>query len=479
LLEVSSISGVYRFINTDVPTVGCNLRCEYCYIRQHGDEESMLEIDKRKELFRFSVEHMLVALSLKRMGGVCMFNISGSGETLLCPQILDIVCGLLETGHYVALITNCTIRSRIDEIVAFPQEYKKRLFFKVSFHYRELRRRKMLESFTENVHLLKRSGIAFSLEIVSGDHFLDDIDEIKSYSLANFGALPHVLTGRDEQIRGTYNRSSTRISEEEYDQVWSTFNSDLFLYQQRAYDIPHREFCYAGVYSGTLSLGTGDFSSCPGTHKITNFFENIGEPIQFVPVAHACPFDFCFCGFFLHVLAGVSRDYDPGVYFHHFRNRVCTDGSQWLTPSILEVFSHRCSEYHTPYSKDKAEFINVLMRMVYFDEELCEIDLEKIAITTGAFLRSRNIGKVAIYGMGKLGKWLIRVMQKVGIDVAYAIDKRAGDIECYFPVFFPDDELPNVDAIIVSVYSEYTAIAPMLWEKTSTPIISIVNLTDS
>ena len=50
---------IYRFINlffylfTNVPSVGCNLRCEYCYIKQHGDEENVLKIDKNKKLFKY------------------------------------------------------------------------------------------------------------------------------------------------------------------------------------------------------------------------------------------------------------------------------------------------------------------------------------------------------------------------------------------------------------------------------------------
>ena len=472
------MAGIYRFINVDIPTVGCNLRCEYCYIRQHGDEETLLEIDPQRKRFLYPVDHMIKALSAERMGGICMFNISGSGETLLCPEILEITEGLLKNGHYVALINNCTVREKIEQMAAMPEDYRSRLFFKVSFHYRELKKRKMLEEFADNINLLKKSGIGFSIEIVSNDYVLDELDELKEFSMTHFGALPHVLTGRDERVEGTRLRIRTRLSPEEYHRVWSSFNSDLFAYQQREYDIPHREFCYAGVYTGTLSLGTGNFTPCPGTKKITNIFEDIEDQIRFVPVGRACPFPNCYCGFFLHVLAGVSREYDPGVFFHQFRDRVCSDGSCWLTPTIREAFSHRCSEYNQPYPKDKAFYLDLLMRKVYKGLDPSEEEMSELIRIVAGYLKARAFHKVAVYGMGVLGNWLMKILLTAGIEVVCAMDRRFSEIECDVPVLSPDDALPAIDAVIVSVFSEFTNIAPKLREKTPSPIISIVDLAD-
>lgn len=477
---VDTKGGFYRFINTTVPTDGCNLRCEYCYVKQRGDED-LLEIEAGKQRFRYSIEHMMLALSVERMGGICMFNIAGSGETLLCPDIVQITEGLLANGHFVALITNLTIRSRVTELCLLPQEYRDRLFFKVSFHYRELKRRNMLDSFAENVHMLKNHGISFSVEIVASDYALDDVDEIKSFSLAMFGAMPHVLTGRDEHTdRKTFKRSSSRLSQEEYDRVWSSFDSGLFEYQQHAYDIPHREFCYAGVYTGTLMLDSGNFSPCPGTRKVTNFFENIDEPILFAPVGRACPFPSCFCGFFLHVLAGVSRGYDPGVWFYNFRDRDCEDGSHWLTPSIREAFSHRCSEYHQPYSADKELFLDAFMRTAYQQLEPVQTPEERteLALIVGRALRGKGWNKIAIYGMGAAGKWLKGICELAGIEVAYGIDRRFTDIQSDCPILSPDAALPEVNAIIVTAYGDFTYIAPNLRKKIDAPVVSIVTLID-
>ncbi|MDR2594953.1 MAG: radical SAM protein [Fibromonadaceae bacterium] len=470
------MAGIYRFINTNIPTVGCNLRCEYCYIKQRGNENTMLKIDNSKQLFRYSVEHMIKALTVKRLGGVCMFNISGSGETLLCPEIVEITEGLLKNGHYVALINNCTIRSRIEQLAKLPPDYRARIFFKVSFHYRELKRKNMLESFANNVHLLKNSGIGYSIEIVSNDYVLEELEELKEFSISYFGALPHVLTGRDEQIVGTYPRIQTRLSPEEYNSVWSSFDSDLFSYQQKAYDLPHSEFCYAGVYTGTLLLETGDFHPCPGTKKVTNFFEDIDNHIEFVPMAHSCPFHHCFCGFFLHVLAGVSREYDPDVYFYQFRDRLCPDNSTWLTPTIREAFSHRCSEYHQPYSTDKAYYIDLLMRKIYKGINPSPEEETELVRIVEKYLTQKGYRKIAIYGMGLIGEWLIKLLQVANIDVVCGIDRRWAEIKSNIAIQAPEDVIPSADAVIVSVYAEFTNIAPLLRKKNIMPIISITEV---
>ncbi|MCL2078881.1 MAG: hypothetical protein FWH17_03450 [Oscillospiraceae bacterium] len=470
------MAGIYRFINTDIPSVGCNLRCEYCYIIQHGDEASVLKIDAAKKLFNYPVEHMQNALTVERMGGVCMFNISGSGETLLNPEIVPLTYGLLKNGHYVALINNCTISNRIAEMTEFPTEFRSRLFFKVSFHYRELKRRGMLYEFAENVTMLKKAGIAFSIEVVSNDYVLNEIEELQKFSKEHFGALPHVLAGRDEQVIGTYPKFNSRLSSEQYNKVWSSFDSDLFKYQQKTYEIPHREFCYAGVFTGTLSLGTGDFAPCPGTKKVTNLFEDINSPIAFAPVGQNCPFEYCYCSFFLHVLAGVSFEYDPGVRFWQFRDRICDDGSRWLTPTIREAFSHRCCEYHTPYSDDRAFFMDQLMRVRYGGLVADPDIIAKTAVVVANALNELNIRKIAIYGMAQIGKWFLSILNETDIEVVCGIDHNFQNISVDIEILSPDDDIPNVDAIIVSVFYEFTNIDRYLREKTNIPIISIVQL---
>lgn len=470
------MAGIYRFINTNIPTVGCNLRCEYCYIRQH-DEEELLHINNTKKLFRYSVEHMLNALSVERMGGICMFNISGTGETLLNPKIFDIVYGLVKQGHFVALISNCTITSIIEKFGDMPEEYRQRLFFKASFHYKELKKRKLLETYARNIQYMKKHQIAFSVEIVSNDDVLNELDELKTFCMENFGALPHVLAGRDETVRNEFPKYETKLSEKEFRKIWSEFDSDLFVYQDSDYIIPHNnEFCYAGVYTGSLDLGTGDFAPCPGSRKITNFFEDIERPVMFAPAA-SCPHPYCFCGFFLHVLAGVSREeYHPDVKFYQFRDRVCKDGSTWLTPSIKEVFSHRCAENHEDFCGDKKFYFSALMKKWYGCYDGAAQDLDRIAEMIERKLHSYKIRRVGIYGMGNMGNWLLDLLNRTDIEVICGIDRNHDRIKNNIPIVDCKNLPEKLDAVIVSVFYDYTAIAPMLRGKTKAMILSIIEI---
>ena len=102
-----------RFIDCYIPINTCNLRCPYCYITQSKRWDAPLP------KVTYATETIIHALSQKRLGGVCHFNICGNGETLLCPQLTDIVEGLLREGHFVFIVTNGTVTKVIDKMLHF------------------------------------------------------------------------------------------------------------------------------------------------------------------------------------------------------------------------------------------------------------------------------------------------------------------------------------------------------------------------
>ena len=77
-----------------------------------------------------------------------------------------------------------------------------------------------------------------------------------------------------------------------------------------------------------------------------------------------------------------------------------------------------------------------------------------------------------------MGKWLIDILKSTNIQVACGIDKRWEEIETYIPAQSLDSPLPSIDGIIVSVFAEFTNIAPMLRRKTQAKILSLVELGD-
>ena len=72
-----------RFIDILVPVTTCTLRCHYCYITHRR------LFDSKLPTFKYDVDTFRRGLSKERLGGVCMINFCGAGETLLPPGLLQ------------------------------------------------------------------------------------------------------------------------------------------------------------------------------------------------------------------------------------------------------------------------------------------------------------------------------------------------------------------------------------------------------
>ena len=152
-----------RLINVIVPVTACNMRCQYCYVSQMGANSG--KVTK----LPFDVETVAKAFSVERLGGKCLLQLCGNGETLIPPYIVKLVRLFLEDGHYVFITTNGTLTNKIDAMLQFPQELRERLGFKFSYHYLELKRLGKLDVFFENA---KKIHAAHSSELLMTAHLL-------------------------------------------------------------------------------------------------------------------------------------------------------------------------------------------------------------------------------------------------------------------------------------------------------------------
>lgn len=89
------------------------------------------------------------------------------------------------------------------------------------------------------------------------------------------------------------------------------------------------------------------------------------------------------------------------------------------------------------------------------------------------FLEKNNYHSVAIYGLGNIGKLLIGEL-KGHIKICYGIDKR--DLSEEFPVYKPEDKLPEADMVIVTAAYEFEEIEEALKKKLSCPVYSIEDI---
>lgn len=145
---------IKRFIDCYVPVTTCTLRCHYCYITHQRLFSNKLP------KFKYEADVLKRALTQERLGGTCMFNFCGGGETLLPPEMPSFIKAVLGNGHYVMVVTNATVSKRFDEIIGMlSAEECSRLFFKFSFHYLELKKRKLLDKFLRISIKLEKQGV--------------------------------------------------------------------------------------------------------------------------------------------------------------------------------------------------------------------------------------------------------------------------------------------------------------------------------
>lgn len=92
------------------------------------------------------------------------------------------------------------------------------------------------------------------------------------------------------------------------------------------------------------------------------------------------------------------------------------------------------------------------------------------------YLEKKGIQRVAIYGMGYVGKKLYEELSDEHIEIAYLIDKNKNiHIDDKF-IKSPDEELDLVDAIIVTAIYDFEEVRDMMEERCSSPIISLSDI---
>lgn len=351
---------IKRLILGLIPNQRCNLQCEYCYISQADAWEEPVEL-------KYSADYIARCLSRKRLGGTALINLTGNGETMLQSDIVPLTMALLREGHYVEIVTNGTVSKYIKQILEFPDELLSHLFFKISFHYKELTRKKMLDMFFDNVALIKKSASSFTLELMAYDGIENDIDIIKQICIEKAGAVCHATVGRNDERKDK--ALLTQHSKEKFSEIWSRLDSPMTRFKLEVIDKKRREFCYAGDWSLFVNMYTGESQPCYWQPYNQNIFENPEKPIRFCPVGHTCTQPYC-TNAHSHMAWGIIPELNT-PYYSEMRNRKCADGSEWLKPDCKAFFSTKLNRQNREYGPVKKilhqciypfKFIKWLMR---------------------------------------------------------------------------------------------------------------------
>lgn len=431
-----------KFFDIYIPTEKCNFKCSYCYVSQRGDSSNCVMP------LGHTPEEIGEALAVNRLGGICFFNFCGGGETLLGDDLLPVIKRVLQEGHYVQIVTNGTLTRRFEEIISWNPKLRERIFFKFSFHYMELMRRNLFEVYFSNIKKVREAGCSFTVELMPCDDLITYIDDIKKICLENIGALPHVTVGRDEGTKELALLS--KYSKEEYKKIWSCFESEMFDFKINMFGKDPKEYCYAGEWSCSLRLDTGDVFQCNGCKKLDNIYEDIRKPLKYRPVGYQCPHTHCY-NCHAYMALGVFPDF-PSPTYVTMRDRVCKDGSHWITPKVYDFFNQKFSENNTIYVPKRKESRVVLIGDSireeygkYVREELKDL-IEVVEIPENA--------KCSTYTLRRIHEWANSLRIGTDIDLVYW-NNGLWDIARFYgdePLVSEKEYQKNLNRIIVRLH---------------------------
>ena len=317
-----------------IPMSICNFRCHYCYLAQRDIQYQGVQPE-----MNYSPQEVARAMSPERLGGVAFMNFCADGETLLTKDIDLYIKLLVEEGHYAEIVTNLTVNKMIDKILSWDIELLKRVEFKCSFHYMELKKKGLLLRFVDNVKKVWAAGASANIEITPSDELIPYIEEVKEFSLEHFGALPHLTIARNDRTDNI--DYLTNLSINKYDEIWSQFDSNFWEFKKTIFKKKQTDFCYAGRWSLIVDLSTGHYWKCYfGNESTKSVFANPEEPLPSCPVGK-CKIAHCYNGHALLTMGLIPSKQSGIPGYGDIRDRECVDGSHWLKPELKNFFNSR------------------------------------------------------------------------------------------------------------------------------------------
>lgn len=340
-------ANIKKFILFRVPMSVCNFRCSYCYLSQRDES-----FQGEQPPMRYTPAQIAYALRQERVGGSCFINICADGETLLVQDLDKIVRALLREGHYVEIVTNLSLTRRLDPFLQIEPELLRHLEFKCSFHYFELQKRGLLETFAENVRRVWQAGASANVEITPHDELIPYIDEIKAFSMERFGALPHITIARNDRTKNI--ERLTALPPDAYRRTWGAFDSGFFAYKSRIFGVRQKQFCYAGKWSLYVDLTTGDATRCYCGGSAGNVFACPDAPFPETPVGR-CRLPHCYNGHALLTLGLIPDAQTPG--YGDLRDRVREDGTHWLQDEMYAFMNTKLKDANERLPRAKERLI--------------------------------------------------------------------------------------------------------------------------
>ena len=332
--ETTTNHNIVKFIECLIPITLCNLRCHYCYVIQRNKR------NMQPAKFQYPVQHMLQCLTKNRFGGMVYFSICGAGETMLCPELPDLVKGLIAEGHIVNITTNGTCSMQLKRLInVLTESERKALHLSFSLHYLELIRLNLIEIFFENVKFVRDAGCSYFVQFNMTDEYMPHINDIGRLVEEQLGAKPQVAATRREVKLESEVQLFTALTEEEYRLAGKAFDSPLFECTLENFNKKKPGYCYAGKVSYVLNLSTGLLQACYASKQKINIFARPDAEIKFFEIGRHCPSLFCMNSSHFMALGTIPTSNVPS--YASLRNRTTINGGTWYNKLHLEVLSKK------------------------------------------------------------------------------------------------------------------------------------------
>lgn len=328
---------IKKVICLNLPTHFCNFRCDYCYVFQHSGGKEVFEYGNRRLVHKS--EYISYALRRERLGGTCFIDICASGETLYVEGIVDLIYTLLREGHIIRIVTNATATEVIKELINLPDNLSENLFFTVSVHYLELKKRNLIDIFFQNLNMIKESSASLTMNLVGSDIYYPYIDEIIDIFQKRIGGLPQVDMARDDKDNKN-SRLLTQYSKEEYLTAWRKFSSLKFEHREKYMDMRIKSTCLAGEKYFYVDVFTGEINPCVQSRIcMANLYNNMDRDFAGCKI-ESCPASWCVNSIYAIPFGMVEGEVDEMGFGDRY-NRIDKQGKAFIKPKLLKIMNQK------------------------------------------------------------------------------------------------------------------------------------------
>lgn len=139
---------------------------------------------------------------------------------------------------------------------------------------------------------------------------------------------------------------------EELKKIWSVYDSDLFRIRTEIMEKKYKGYCYAGEWTFTANLETGEIKQCHYERVLGNLYED--KELTLCAVGNHCHSEYCYaCHAFL--LFGVIPKLNFDIYYDDVRNR---KDAGWLSKEMQQFMHQRLFDNNKLHTIIKKKIVN-------------------------------------------------------------------------------------------------------------------------